>query len=178
MDPLHRPGGTRLTRRCVLTRVLPALAALPAGTTALGGCSLLGQDNARQPDPLPGLADAARDDAALAAAAIAADASLRSRLEPLRAARLAHAAALDQLLGRPVNTDTAAAPTTAAAAPTTTPAPGSRSSRGSGPGVREVHDAVAASASAAADAALTLPPDKVGLVASIAACCSAYAALL
>jgi hypothetical protein len=44
--------------------------------------------------------------------------------------------------------------------------------------VRQVHDAIAASAAAASDATLVLPPEKVGLVASVAACCATYAALL
>ncbi|MGI5129074.1 hypothetical protein ACQEVB_19875 [Pseudonocardia sp. CA-107938] len=178
MDPLHRPFGSRLTRRHVLTRVLPAVVVLP---TAVSGCSL-GQNAAKAPDPLPGLADAARADAALAAAAIAADPTLKARLEPLRAARTTHAAELDRLLGRPPATG-AAARTTAPAAPSGTSsakpsATPSSTARRDAPGVREVHDAIAASAAAAADAAMVLPAEKVGLVASVAACCSTYAALL
>ena len=191
MDPLHRPVSTRMTRRHVLTRVLPAVAVAPA---ALSGCSVLGQSAAKAPDPLPGLADAARSDAALAAAAIAADPSLRARLEPLRAARATHAAALDRILGRPPATAGAGAPANPAptspvptspvptsAAPRSAPStstPPSGTARRTSPGARDVHDAVAASAAAAAEAALALPAEKVGLVASVAACCSAYAALL
>jgi hypothetical protein len=180
VDPLHRPVGTRLTRRHVLTRVLPAVAVLPVAS----GCSAFGQSTAKAPDPLPALADAARSDAALAAAAIAADPSLRTRLEPLRAARTTHAAELDRMLGRPPATAGAAGPASPAprsSAPRST-APGSvppsGTARQDSPGLREVHDAVAASAAAAADAALVLPAEKVGLVASVAACCSTYAALL
>lgn len=180
MDPLLRPSGTPLTRRHLLTRVLPAAVVLPP---AVSGCSVFGQSAAKAPDPLPGLADAARADAALAAAAIAADPSLRGRLEPLRAARTTHAAELDRMLGRPPGTAAPANPTAAprSAAATSTPPSGtapSGTARRDAPGVRQVHDAIAASAAAAAEATLLLPTEKVGLVASVAACCSTYAALL
>lgn len=179
MDPLPRRLGAPLTRRHVLTRVFPAIVAVPAVTAGLGGCSLLGQSAAGAPDPLPGLADAARADAALVASVIAADASLRSRLEPLRAARAAHAAALDRMLGRPPGT-AVPAPAVSTARPTTGPtaAPAPGGARSSKPAVTQLHDALVASGAAAADAALGLPGEKVGLVASVAACCSAYAATL
>jgi hypothetical protein len=157
--------------------VFPAIVAVPAVTAGLGGCSLLGQSAAGAPDPLPGLADAARADAALAASVIAADASLRGRVEPLRAARTAHAAALDRMLGRPPGT-AVPAPAVSTARPTTTAAPATGSARPAKAGVTQLHDALVASAAAAADAALGLPGEKVGLVASVAACCSAYAATL
>src|SRR5436305_14465687 len=86
VDPLHR-----LTRRHVLTRVFPAVVAVPAVSAGLGGCSLFGTSAAGAPDPLPGLADAARADAARAASLITADPGLPRRLEPLRAARATHA---------------------------------------------------------------------------------------
>jgi hypothetical protein len=183
VDPLHRPSVTRVTRRHLLTRVFPAVAVLPA---AVGGCSVFGQSAAKAPDPVPALADAARSDAALAAAAIAADPSLRARLEPLRAARATHAAELDRILGRPPATagpgagGTAPSPTSTSAprSAASTSTPPSGTARRDNPGVREVHDAVAASATAASEAALVLAPEKVGLVASVAACCSTYAALL
>jgi hypothetical protein len=147
---------------------------------------VFGQSAAKAPDPLPGLADAARADATLAAAAIAADPSLRGRLEPLRAARTTHAAELDRMLGRPPSTAAPAAPANPSATPrsaaaTSTPPSGTAPSGTAGrdaPGVRQVHDAITASAAAAAEAALVLPVEKVGLVASVAACCSTYAALL
>lgn len=179
MDPLHRPAHALLTRRHLLTRVFPAIVAVPAVTAALGGCSLIGGTAADPPDPLPGLADAARADAALAASLITADPSLRSRLEPLQSARAAHAAALDQMLGRPPGSAVPAAatsPATPAAGPTSAPATGS--ARTSEAGVAQLHEALVASTAAAADAALALPTEKVGLVASVAACCSTYAALL
>ncbi|MDN5860468.1 MAG: hypothetical protein L0H84_17830 [Pseudonocardia sp.] len=178
MDPLLRPAGVALTRRDVLTRVVPVMAAVPA-VAALGGCSLLGKGAARTPDPLPALADAARADAALVTSVITTDPSLLARMEPLRAARLTHAAALDQVLGRPVDTGTPTPPPRAAAASaagnnaTTTGAAGSSLA-----GVRRLHDAMIASAAAATAAALALPAEQVGLVASISACCSAYAALM
>jgi hypothetical protein len=141
---------------------------------------VFGQNAAKAPDPLPGLADAARADAALAAAAIAVDPSLRGRLEPLRAARATHAAELDRMLGRPPTTaaPASATPRSTAAAPPTSGAPPTGTARRDAPGVRQVHDAIAAAAAAASDAALVLPAEKVGLVASVAACCSTYAALL
>jgi hypothetical protein len=159
--------------------VFPAIVAVPAVTT-LGGCSLFGQSAAAAPDPLPGIADAARADAALAASVIAADPSLRARLEPLRAARAAHAAALDQMLGRPPSSavPAAAAPPATPGARPTAGAPATGAARASKTGVTQLHDALVASAAAASDAALVLPTGKVGLVASVAACCSTYAALL
>jgi hypothetical protein len=158
--------------------MLPAAVVLPA---VVSGCSVFGQSSAKAPDPLPGLADAARADAALAAAAIAADPSLRGRLEPLRAARTTHAAELDRMLGRPPSTAVPAAPTGPSAPPRSAAAtsiPPSGTARRDAPGVQQVHEAIAGSAAAAAEATLVLPAEKVGLVASVAACCSTYAALL
>jgi hypothetical protein len=50
---------------------------------------------ADRPDPLIALADAARADAALAAAAVADTPALAARIDPLREARTEHAAAFD-----------------------------------------------------------------------------------
>jgi len=138
-----------LTRRRVL-----ALAAL---APVVAACTAAGTDDGG-PDPLPALADAARADAALAAAALTADPTLTGRLEPLRAARAEHAAALDVALGAP--------PAPAAAAPA------------AGGDLAAVRVAVQASAAAAAAAVPDLPGERVGLVASIAACCATYAELL
>jgi hypothetical protein len=46
------------------------------------------------------------------------------------------------------------------------------------PGRTEVQQAVVASGRAAGQVALGLPPERVGLVASVAACCSTYAEVL
>jgi hypothetical protein len=137
---------------------------------ALAGCSIGARTAATAPtapDPLIALADAARADAALADAVIAADPTLAVRVQPLVDARTQHAAALDTEVAR---LDPERAPPTSAARP---PAPTS-----SQPGLAQVRDAVLASGRAAADAALGLPAEQVGLVASIAACCHAYATVL
>jgi hypothetical protein len=152
--PAAAPG---ITRR----QMLAGLLLLPP---ALAGCSTA--DVPEGPDPLIALADAARTDAALATAAIAASPALSDRVQPLVDARTAHAAALDIEVAR---LDTARPSTT----PTTAPAPAH------GPAtLAEVRAAVLASGQAAATAALDLPVERVGLVASVAACCSAYAEVL
>jgi hypothetical protein len=84
--------GPRLTRRALLAVALlgpPLAACAPAGPT-----------QAQAPDPLIALADAARADAALAAAVIAATPDLAGRVAPLRDARTEHAAALDAEVAR------------------------------------------------------------------------------
>lgn len=130
---------------------------------ALAGCGLGGGSGSDEPDPLIALADAARADAALAAAAVAADRRLADALQPLVDARTEHAAALEAEIARldPDRPSPAPAP----------PPPGR-------PGRAEVQQAVLASGRAAGEVALTLPPERVGLVASVAACCNAYAEVL
>ena len=123
-------------------RVLAGLLLLPP---AVAGCALGRAAGPTEPDPLIALADAARNDAALAAAAVAATPDLADRVRPLADARTAHAAALDAEVAR-------ADPDRAAVRPTTTPPPPA--------------------------SAVTLPVDRVGLVASVAACCAAYAEVL
>ncbi|WP_214407552.1 hypothetical protein [Pseudonocardia lacus] len=149
-----------LPRRRVL---VAALLAVPAMT----GCSFgSGADEA--PDPLIALADAARADVDLVRAAITADGGLAEKLQPLVDARAAHAAALDAEVVRldPDRAD-AAAPTTPAPPP----------SLGRDPLAR-VREACEASGAAAAAAAVDLPAERIGLVASVAACCSTYAVVL
>jgi hypothetical protein len=154
------PGyGPGISRR----RLLAGLLLVPP---AVAGCSL-GPSAPTAPDPLLALAAAARSDAALAAAAIAADPGLTDRVQPLVDARTQHAAALDAEVAR---LDPDRAPTT----PATQPA----APTGARPGLTEVREAVLASGNAAAEAALALPAERVGLVASVAACCSAYGAVL
>lgn len=150
----------RIPRRRVLAG---ALLLAPA----LAGCSLGGGAD-DPPDPLIALADAARADAALAAAAIAATPALAERVQPLVDARTAHAAALDAEVTRldPERT------------PAPTPAPAPARPAAGGDALARVREAVDASGAAAAGVALDLSAERVGLVASIAACCATYAAVL
>jgi hypothetical protein len=131
----------------------------------VAGCSLGAPSTPTGPDPLIALADAARSDAATAAAAIAADPSLADRVQPLLDARTQHAAALDAEVAR-LDPDHAPAPSA-----TPSPAPGR-------PGLAQVREAATASGKAAAEAALGLPAERVGLVASVAACCHTYGMVL
>jgi HAMP domain-containing protein len=140
--------------------VLAGLLLLPP---AAAGCALGRASGPTEPDPLVALADAARADAALAAAAVAADPALAEALQPLVDARTQHAAALDAEVAR-LDPDRP------------TPAPAPRPS--TRPGRAEVQRAVLASGRAAGEVALGLPPDRVGLVASVAACCGTYAEVL
>ena len=142
-----------------------ALAGLLLIPPALSGCALGAAGPQRPADPLIALADAARTDAALAAAAIAADAALAARVQPLLDARTAHAAALDAEVNRLLRNRKATAPSPAP--PVEGPVPLAR-----------VRAAAQASAVAAQEVALDLPVDRVGLVGSVAACCAAYAAEL
>jgi hypothetical protein len=154
--PATGPG---ISRR----RLLAGMLLVPP---ALAGCTA-GPSGPTVPDPLIALAAAARSDAALAAAAIAADPDLTDRVQPLVDARTQHAAALDAEVAR---LDPERTPAVSA---TRSPAPAAGR-----PGLAEVREAVLASGSTAADAALTLPAERVGLVASVAACCNTYGAVL
>jgi hypothetical protein len=151
-------------------RVL-GLALLAPVAFGLGGCGT-GPDRAEGPDPLIALADAARADAALAAAAIAAGPDLRARLEPLQAARAEHATALDAEVVRAGGSPPSAPPT---APPDAAAAPAGVTQV---VGLARVREAVAASQRGAAQLVPDLPPERVGLVASVAACCATYAAVL
>jgi hypothetical protein len=131
----------------------------------LAGCSL-GSSGSTAPDPLIALADAARADAALASAAAAAHPELAEQLQPLVDARTQHATALDAEVAR-------LDPDRPTPAPGPTPAPSA-----SRPDQDAVRRAVLASAQSASQVALSLPPERVGLVASVAACCGAYAEVL
>ena len=151
-------------------RILQLALVLPVAA-GLGGCGAATDRRTGRPDPLIALADAARADAALAAAAVAADPALAARIDPLREARTEHAAALDAevvRMGGPSAVPTAAPPT--AAPVTTTAAPAVTLAR--------VREAVAASHVGAAELVENLPAERVGLVASVAACCAAYAEVL
>jgi hypothetical protein len=147
-------------------RILRLALAVPAAAVVLGGCAAADRRD-EKPDPLVALADAARADAALAAAAVGVDPALGTRVAPLRAARTAHAAALDAEVARLRGTTPAPPPP----APVTTT---------TGPPVTlaRVQEAVAASHVGAAALVEGLPADRVGLVAAVAACCATYAALL
>jgi hypothetical protein len=165
----RKPAGAKRRQTDTVARASLSRRRLLAGLLlvppAVAGCSLgVGQT---EPDPLIALADAARADAALAAAAVAADPDLAEPLQPLIDARTQHAGALDIEITR-LDPDHP------------TPAPGSPPppSTASRPDREAVRRAVLASGQAAAQAALVLPPERVGLVASVAACCSAYAEVL
>ena len=160
-------------------RVLALMALAPA----LGACGPGALRTPKGPDPLIALADAARADAALAAAAVAANPDLTARVDPLRAARTEHAAALDAEVVRAGGAPRSAAPTGSAASA----APSASSSAGptvEPTGVTQsvtlarVREAVAASQRGAAQLVPDLPAERVGLVASVAACCGTYAAVL
>ena len=171
-----RPPG--LDRRRVLTLALLA----PVAAVGLGACSTNPVRGAKGPDPLVALADAARVDAALAAAAIAGNPDLTGRVDPLRAARTEHAAALDAEVVRAGGTPSSATSTAAAVAPPS----GSPAADPTVPPtgltqtvtLARVREAVAASQRGAAQLVPDLPAERVGLVASVAACCATYAAVL
>lgn len=143
-------------------RLLVALGLTPV---ALAGCGLAGGDDG--PDPLLALAAAARADAALGAAVVAAQPALAERVDPLVAARTEHAAALDAEVRR-LAPD--AGPPDAAADAAPAPA--------GAPTLAALRTALDAAAAAAADTALGLPVERVGLVAAVSACCATYAAVL
>lgn len=151
-----------VTRRPVLVAML-----LAPAVWGVGACSLLRDD---RPDPLLALADQARVDVALATAVAAADGVLAARVEPVRAARAAHAEALEVEIARRT--------------PDALRAGAGRAEPGPDPGVDTqatlagLRDALAGSGEAAGTLALRLPPERTGLVASVAACCTAYAELL
>ncbi|WP_145981295.1 hypothetical protein [Pseudonocardia sp. HH130629-09] len=148
------PRRVRPTRRLVLVA-----AAAVAATVPLAGCSRATTRTQDASDALLALADAARSDAALIVAAVTGDPSLAGRLEPLRAARMEHAAALDQAGGR----------TPGQIASPATPPSGD---------LAAVRDAVAGSARSAGEVVPRASALQVGLVAEVAACCATYAAIL
>ncbi|MGH3566126.1 MAG: hypothetical protein ACRDRH_08860 [Pseudonocardia sp.] len=158
-----RPLASTPTRR----RLLSALMLVPVALA--GACSLPGSSSRPGPDPLVSLADQARADVALAAAAVAADPTLADRVKPLRAARAEHVVALDAEVAR-LDPDAVARGRPPVAVDADEPSPRATLTR--------LRQAVLASGRAAADVALGLPADRVGLVASVTACCAAYGALL
>jgi hypothetical protein len=171
----HRSGGLlgrapTLDRRRALVLALLA----PVAAAGLGACSR-GTARPKGPDPLIALADAARADAALAAAAIAANPELTARVDPLRAARTEHAVALEaevvRLGGAPRATPGASA--APSAEPTVAPAGVTQAVP-----LARVREAVATSQRGAAALVPELSAERVGLVASVAACCATYAAVL
>ena len=175
--PVAPPDGL-LTRAPALDRrrVL-ALALHPRGPGGgFGSCVCAPPRRAKGPDPLIALADAARGDAELAAAAIAANPDLAARVEPLRAARTEHATAFDAEVVRLGGAPRGGAPTASAvpsADPTAAPTGAARPVT-----LARVRDAVAASQRGAAQLVPDLPAERVGLVASVAACCATYVGVL
>lgn len=148
--------GQVVPRRAVLAALLlaPSLVACAPSRTA----------QAQAPDPLIALAEAARTDAALAAAVIGASPELAARVGPLRDARTEHAAALEAEVARQAGRTATAAPPRPA-----TPGPA---------GLDALRRSVAAAGESARQVALSADPQRVGLVASVAACCTTYAGLL
>lgn len=163
-------------------RVLQLMLALPAAATVVAGCGGATTERRDRPDPLVALADAARADAALTAALIAADPAVAARIDPLRAARTEHAAALDAEIVRVGGAPSTGTPSTAPAVGTAGPTAPAGATGTAAPApaatVEQVRDAVAAAQRGAADLVPDLPVERVGLVASIAACCATYAAVL
>src|SRR5438046_821437 len=104
-------AGQAVTRR-------PVLAALLLGPL-LAACAPPRTTQVAVPDRLIGLAAAARTDAALAAAVIAAAPDLAGRVAPLRDARTQHAAALEAEVARQAGIPTS--PATPAPTPTAGP---------------------------------------------------------
>ncbi|WP_344024678.1 hypothetical protein [Pseudonocardia kongjuensis] len=148
-------AGPVLDRR----RVLASVAAVVALPPVLAACSPGTDRRADASEALLAMADAARRDAALAAAAVTSDPALAGRLEPLRAARLEHAAALDQAGGRP---------------PGSAPVPATPPSAD----VAAVRDSVDGSARTAGEVVIEASALQAGLVAEVAACCAAYVVAL
>jgi hypothetical protein len=156
-DRTRDVSGTGLSRR----RMLAACAGVVALPPVLSACTTGTGSGDSDPAALLALADQARADAALVVAAVTADPGLSGRLDPLRAARIAHAGALDAAGGR------------------TTPPPDQVT--GSTPqtvDLARIRDAVTASARSAAAAVSGASVSRVGLVAEVAACCAAYATVL
>ncbi|MEQ3555023.1 hypothetical protein WIS52_31550 [Pseudonocardia nematodicida] len=148
-------AGFALSRR----RALAAGAAAVVLPPLLGACTAATDQPGAVDDALLAMSDAARMDAAMVVAAVTADPGLAERLEPLRAARIEHARALDSAGGR--------APEEVVP-PATPPAAD----------VVAIRDAVAASARTATEVAGNAPALQIGLVAEIAACCATYATVL
>jgi hypothetical protein len=154
---------TRLPRRSVLLGLAAALAVPAAGL--LAGC---GSD---EPDPLEALAASARADAALIDSLLnqgVLGAALGARLRPVADARRQHAVALGVELG-----ETTAPSTPASGAP---PVPADDLDTEAA--LARVRSALENSAQEAGLRVLTLPRRQAALAGSIAACCSAYRAVL
>jgi hypothetical protein len=164
-----RPATDRVSPRLPRRPVLFGLAAVATVPSAglVAGCG-------GEPDPLEALAARARSDAALIDSILALpplSAALSSRLGPVADARRQHAVALGVELGE-------------STASTSTPESSSAGDR-LGPTHADPDDALAQVRGALDDAArqagllvLTLPRRRAALVGSIAACCSAYRAVL
>ena len=154
--------GQAETRALTRRGLLAALLLVPP---ALAACAPTRSSQAAAPDALIALASAARADAALAAAVIAATPDLAGRVGPLRDARTEHATALEAEVARQAGTTTAPAAVRPTAA-------------GGGATVDALRRSVSAAGEAAGKVALTADARRVGLVASVAACCTTYAAVL
>ena len=141
-----------------------------AAAAALPTAGLLAGCGSGEPDPLAALATRAREDAALIDSIVnfgQLGAALSTRLQPVADARRQHATALGVELGE---TSPASAPPSAAPAPTDQTDVDSA--------LQRVRTALADSSRQAGRLVLTLPRQRAALAGSIAACCSAYQAVL
>jgi hypothetical protein len=137
---------------------------------AVPAAGLLAGCGSDEPDPLETLAASARADAALIDSLLAQAAlggALGTRLRPVAEARRQHAVALGVELGE---TAAPAAPASASPAPA-----GSSSTQDA---LAQVRAALEAAAREAGLRVLTLPRARAALAGSIAACCTAYRAVL
>lgn len=169
----------RIPRRPVLLGLTAVAVAVPAGSL-LAGCGR------GEPDPLEAVAARARSDAALIDSILAQPtlgAALSGRLGPVADARRQHAVALGVELGE---TSPAPAPPPPDPPPDQSSQPSSGPDSGSGVSSRPSPDDVLPRVRTALDDSvhqagrlvLTLPRQRAALVASIAACCAAYRAVL
>lgn len=166
------PECARPTRDRVIRRLprRPFLLGLVAAAAAVPTAGLLAGCGTGEPDPLEALASRARADAALIDSILnygQLGAALSTRLQPVADARRQHATALDVELGEtspPASSSSAAPP------------PSDQSDVNTA--VARVRAALGGSARQAGLLVLTLPRQRAALAGSIAACCSAYQAVL
>lgn len=152
----------RPTRRAVLRAGTgAAVAAVAAGLTGLGSCTR----TPPQPDELEAALAAARADAGLADALVAARPDLAARVRPVAGDRRAHADALDREVrrARPDRADAL----DAAPPPPPVPAPAAD-------GVAALRDALTRARDGGRTLALGTTGYRCGLLASVAACCAGH----
>jgi hypothetical protein len=162
----YSQSGRHISRRAWLVTGLVAVVAAGGGVaSALLRPAAIDGRPPGPPDWLISAVDREQSLLRTTDAAIRADATLVTRLQPLRSDHTAHLQALQALLARyPANS-------TSGSAPTPFPTPAS-------PGAAAVRAAEVAAARATATAARTVPGGTAGLLASIAACEATHVELL